>query len=110
MGGFQPMSSLQILDYSQIFRIWLFKLFLWTPRLLLLMCTPGSFQTRLGFLGTKQTWEGTAGPELLLSHPHFVLHGKGMEHKGQNRFLLEMPFVFAKQFSLRQGGTNFQVF
>lgn len=29
MGEFQPLSGLQILDYSQIFRIWLLKLFLW---------------------------------------------------------------------------------
>lgn len=39
MGEFQPISSLQILDYSQMFRIWLLKLFLWAPCAAVKVCS-----------------------------------------------------------------------
>lgn len=61
------------------------------------------------FLAAEQTWDHAAGPELLLraiSHVCFMAGGWRMPV--QKMFLLEMPFLFAKQFSLVQGDTNFQ--
>lgn len=61
------------------------------------------------FLATEQTWDHAAGPELLLrAIPHVRFMARGWRRPVQKRFLLEMPFLFAKQFSLVQGDTNFQ--
>lgn len=128
------MSSLQILVYSPniqnlAFEVccWLFKLFLWGPIAAVnvyicilsndgggfggggvFLCL-GFFLLLFYFLATEQTWDHAAGPELLLrAIPHVCFMARGRRRPVQKRFLLEMPFVFAKQFSLVQGDTNFQ--
>lgn len=114
--NFSPWVACKFLTAPQIFRIWhlmcavgCLNCFFGGP-LLLLIYTPASLQSHgCFFLATEQTWDRAAGPELFLRDiPHVCFTARGWRRPVQKRFLLEMPFLFAKQFSLVQRDTNFQ--